>query len=70
MTIARVWNKSGDHAKNADVVVIIPTENGKYDEIEINPESHVAKLIARIDEESHRFAITYHRLLKRKNMLK
>ncbi|MBO4276645.1 GIY-YIG nuclease family protein [Candidatus Saccharibacteria bacterium] len=32
--------------------------------------SHVARLIARIDEESHRFAITYHSLLKRKNMLK
>lgn len=62
-------NKSGDHARNADVVIVIPNENG-FDEVEINPESHVAKLIARIDEESHRFAITYHRLLKRKNMLK
>ena len=62
-------NKSGDHARNAGVTIIIPTDD-KYDEIEINPESHVAKLIARIDEESHRFAITYHRLLKRKNMLK
>lgn len=62
-------NKSGDHARNASVVIVIPTENGA-EEFEINPESHVAKLIARIDEESHRFAITYHRLLKRKNMLK
>lgn len=62
-------NKSGDHTRNAGVTIIIPTDD-KYDEIEINPESHVAKLIARIDEESHRFAITYHRLLKRKNMLK
>lgn len=62
-------NKSGDHTRNADVVIVIPNENG-FDEVEINPESHVAKLIARIDEESHRFAITYHRLLKRKNMLK
>ena len=32
--------------------------------------SHIARLIARIDEEAHRFAITYHTLLKRKNMLK
>lgn len=32
--------------------------------------SHIAKLIARIDDEAHRFAITYHTLLKRKNMLK
>lgn len=62
-------NKSGDHTRNADVVIIIPSDD-KFDEVEINPESHVAKLIARIDEESHRFAITYHRLLKRKNMLK
>ena len=32
--------------------------------------SHIARLIARIDEESHRFAITYHTLLKRKSMLR
>ena len=32
--------------------------------------SHIARLIARIDEEAHRFAVTYHSLLKRKNMLK
>ena len=32
--------------------------------------SHIARLIARIDEEAHRFAITYHSLLKRKSMLK
>ena len=63
-------NKSGDHTRNADVVIVVPNKDGSFDEIEINPESHVAKLIARIDEESHRFAITYHRLLKRKNMLK
>jgi len=59
-------NKSGDHTRNSAVNIVIP-EKGIF---EINPESHVAKLIARIDEESHRFAITYHRLLKRKNMLK
>ncbi len=59
-------NKSGDHSKNADVNIVIP-EKGI---IEINPESHVARLIARIDEESHRFAITYHRLLKNKSMIK
>lgn len=59
-------NKSGDHNRNAKVVIVIPDEG----EIEVNSESHVAKLIARIDEESHRFAISYHRLLKRKNMLK
>lgn len=62
-------NKSGDHARNAGVVIVIPNDE-TYEEVEVNSESHVAKLIARIDEESHRFAITYHRLLKRKNMIK
>ncbi len=59
-------NKSGDHSKNAEVNIVIPGEGI----VEINKESHVARLIARIDEESHRFAITYHRLLKNKNMIK
>ncbi len=62
-------DKSGDHAKNAFVTIIIPTANG-YQKITLSPDGHTAKLIARIDEESHRFAITYHTLLKRKNMLK
>ena len=38
--------------------------------LELPQSSHIAHLIARIDEEAHRFAITYHSLLKRKNMLK
>lgn len=38
--------------------------------LELPPDAHVARLIARIDEEAHRFAITYHSLLKRKSMLK
>lgn len=59
-------NKSGDHTKNAIVHIVIP---GK-DDMEFSQASHIAKLIARVDEESHRFAITYHSLLKRKNMLK
>jgi excinuclease ABC subunit C len=59
-------NKSGDHTRNAAVSIVLP-DASIY---ELNKDSHVAKLIARIDEESHRFAITYHRLLRRKNMLK
>lgn len=59
-------DKSGDHAKSAQVKIIVPGKGV----ITLSPGSHVARLIARVDEESHRFAITYHSLLKRKRMLK
>ncbi len=62
-------DKSGDHTRNASVSVIVP-EAETYRTISLPPDSHIAKLIARIDDEAHRFAITYHTLLKRKNMLK
>ena len=58
-------DKSGDHSKSAEVNIIA---NGRL--IKLDKTSHIARLIARIDEESHRFAITYHTLLKRKSMLK
>ena len=58
-------DKSGDHSKSAEVKIVF---NDKI--IKLDKSSHVARLIARIDEESHRFAITYHTLLKRKSMLK
>ena len=58
-------DKSGNHARSAGVKIIVAG-----DIMELSNGSHVARLIARIDEESHRFAITYHSLLKRKNMLK
>ena len=57
-------DKSGDHTRNASVRLVIP----EY--LELPSDSHVSRLIARIDEEAHRFAITYHSLLKRKSMLK
>ncbi len=59
-------DKSGDHSKSAGVKIIVPGKGLT----EISSGSHVARLIARIDEESHRFAITYHTLLKRKSMLR
>ncbi|MBQ6375551.1 GIY-YIG nuclease family protein [Candidatus Saccharibacteria bacterium] len=58
-------DKSGDHAKSAGVKIIY---DGRM--VELSQSSHIARLIARIDEEAHRFAITYHSLLKRKSMLK
>lgn len=67
-------NKSGDHTRNADVNLIIPIKqpDGQYlfqSKVYSN-DSHLAKLITRIDEESHRFAITYHRQLRSKNLFK
>lgn len=62
-------DKSGDHTRNADVRIIVPQAEG-YKTLVLPPDSHIAKLIARIDDEAHRFAITYHTLLKRKQMLK
>jgi len=58
--------KSGDHTRNAKVNIIL-SDNSK---IELDSNSHLAKLIARLDDEAHRFAVSYHTLLKRKNMLK
>jgi len=64
-------DKSGDHSKSAGVKLIIPAyDGGNYNIVELPTGSHIARLIARIDEEAHRFAITYHSLLKRKSMLK
>lgn len=62
-------DKSGDHTRNAAVNIILP-DGGQYKTLQLAPDSHVAKLIARIDDEAHRFAVTYHSLLKRKKMLK
>ena len=62
-------DKSGDHTRNAAVRIIIPDAEGARTVL-LEPDSHIAKLIARIDDEAHRFAITYHTLLKRKKMLK
>ena len=61
-------DKSGDHSKSAEVKIVLPSGE-KYRLLPLAQGSHVARLIARIDEESHRFAITYHTLLKRKSLL-
>ena len=65
-------DKSGDHTKNAPVHIVIPDDSVEsgFRSVVFSSDSHVAKLIARIDDESHRFAITYHRLLKKKALFK
>ena len=66
-------NKSGKHSKNAGVTIVIPgvtiSSSPTYQLTRLPANSHEAKLIARIDEEAHRFAISYHTLLKRKKQL-
>lgn len=67
-------NKSGDHTRNADVNLIIPIREPsgefRFESKFYSNDSHLAKLITRIDEESHRFAITYHRQLRSKDLFK
>ena len=63
-------DKSGDHSHNAKVKLVIPRDAQEMSFLDLPDNSHIAKLIARIDEEAHRFAITFHSLLKRKSMLK
>jgi len=67
-------NKSGDHTRNADVNLIIPIREPsgefRFESKLYSNDSHLAKLITRIDEESHRFAITYHRQLRSKDLFK
>jgi len=58
-------NKSGDHSHSARVNLVVPDSDG-YKTVELETNSHIAKLIARLDNESHRFAISYHSTLKRK----
>ena len=64
-------NKSGDHSRNGRVDIILSEdiESDDYELVSLANGSDVAKLIARIDDESHRFAVQYHSLLKRKSAL-
>ena len=52
------------------VPVITEDDQVSYQEVAISSNTHIVKLLQRIRDESHRFAITYHRLLKSKTMLK
>lgn len=61
-------NKSGDHSGNAVVRIMIP-QGESYKLAELEPGSHIARLIARVDEESHRFAVSYHTALRRRKAI-
>lgn len=50
-------------------MIVKPTPEG-YREIALPMDSHTLKLLQRIRDEAHRFAISYHTYLKRKSMLK
>ena len=58
-------------AKGVDRIVLPPKMTGReeYETVILPENSHVIKLLERIRDESHRFAITYHRSLQRKRLV-
>ena len=63
-------NSAKMQINGADFQAATPQNSTDVQLLTLPTGSHIARLIARIDEESHRFAITYHTLLKRKSMLR
>ena len=61
-------NKSGNHSGNNKVQIIIPSDD-TYKKVSLQDSDHVARLIARLNEEAHRFAINYHLNLRSKNQI-
>jgi excinuclease ABC subunit C len=57
-------NKSGQHSGSASVK-LVRLQADHYQEIPLEAKNNIAKLIARLDSEAHRFAISYHTSLKR-----
>lgn len=62
-------NKSGDHSKNASVTLIIP-DGVLYRTARLSDGDDVARLVARLDDEAHRFAVSYHTSLRAKGQIK
>jgi excinuclease ABC subunit C len=48
--------------------IIVPQADGSLEEVLLSKTSHVIKLLQRIRDESHRFAVSYHTVLKRQRM--
>jgi excinuclease ABC subunit C len=57
--------KAGKHGGNISTELI--TADGTI--IPLNNQTHLSKLIARIDDEAHRFAVNYHTALRAKKLL-
>ncbi len=55
-----------DNKTNESFTAVGDKTSEAFREIPLDKNSHIAKLIARLDEESHRFAITYHQNLRAK----
>lgn len=69
LLIPRKWSNTSLYHTNENLSSI-SDKSSLFQSVILSPSSHTVRLITRIDEEAHRFAITYHTLLKRKNMLK
>jgi excinuclease ABC subunit C len=63
-------SKAGDHGKNAKTQIITPLGRKGVDNTILAHNTHIVKLLARISEESHRFAISYHTSLRGKKQIK
>lgn len=63
LTIPVAGMVKNTHHKTADLM------NGKYQKVQLDPKSEAFYLLQRIQDEVHRFAITFHRQLRSKNSL-
>jgi len=54
-------------AKRDEQIIIY--DSGKFDEINLSKNTHIIKLLQRIRDESHRFAVSYHMILRRNKFI-
>ena len=60
---------AGDDSESSKFREVANSGGAEFREVAVAANSHVVKLLERVRDESHRFAITYHRLLQRKRMV-
>jgi excinuclease ABC subunit C len=63
-------NSSETQAPNSYLQTPLITESDDFYVIQLPKHSHIVKLLQRIRDESHRFAVSYHTTLKRKSQVK